>query len=550
MLAGAVQLALVRGKLTSRWWTLSLSFTLLVSAAAFLIHEQNPWLFSRAAFLHHAIGWTLLVAAIFPLGQVLQPRRAVWSAGFAMTWVVLAVMLFCDRDVAPIFGHLSDSPAAPSETFARRGSRSRRSRSRAPPSRTRLSSAASPATQSRLGGAAAGRRASLRPGGDDHGAGDRGVLGRRGARSPARPCRAATAASSACRSPACERGESYTVRWRATSSDGHTGSGVYTFGIGVTPPPPTEAYGSTGPTWTDDVARWAFFVALALLVGTIGLRLLVLREPLPPRLSNRLYGLAAAGGIATLNVGIAAFVMRAADALQVPFVDLLYGDLSPIATKTRFGIAFVAMTLGYAVVTALVLLAWILDRPRLLWPAFVVGTRVRDGPLALGPSGRRAQRDLPHRSRRLAPSRRRDPVGRRPRRSRDLRLAARARAPSDRVSRLLAHRDRPRRRARAGRHVPLDRAAAERVRPLVDDRTGRPCSSRSRSSASRSAGVRCTTSSCGPGSSRDDAPRGVRRSLIGESTVAILVLLVAAVLVNARPPAVEPAGGVRAGTSD
>ncbi len=24
-----------------------------------------------------------------------------------MTWIVLAVMLFCDRDVAPIFGHLS-----------------------------------------------------------------------------------------------------------------------------------------------------------------------------------------------------------------------------------------------------------------------------------------------------------------------------------------------------------------------------------------------------------------------------------------------------------
>jgi len=29
------------------------------------------------------------------------------------------------------------------------------------------------------------------------------------------------------------RGAAYAVRWRATSSDGHTGSGVYTFGIGV-----------------------------------------------------------------------------------------------------------------------------------------------------------------------------------------------------------------------------------------------------------------------------------------------------------------------------
>ena len=113
MLAGAVELALVRGKLTSRWWTLSLSFALLVSAAAFLIHEQNPWLFSRSAFLHHAIGWTLLVAAIFPLGQVLQPRRTVWRVGFAATWIVLAVMLLSDRDVAPIFGHLSELAGGP-----------------------------------------------------------------------------------------------------------------------------------------------------------------------------------------------------------------------------------------------------------------------------------------------------------------------------------------------------------------------------------------------------------------------------------------------------
>jgi len=113
MLAGAVQLALVRGKLTSRWWTLTLSLTLLVSAAAFLIHEQNPWLFSRSAFLHHAIGWTLLVAAVLPLGQVLQPHRSIWRAGFAMTWIVLAVMLFSDRDVAPIFGHLSDLAGGP-----------------------------------------------------------------------------------------------------------------------------------------------------------------------------------------------------------------------------------------------------------------------------------------------------------------------------------------------------------------------------------------------------------------------------------------------------
>jgi len=30
-----------------------------------------------------------------------------------MTWIVLAVMLFCDRDVAPIFGHLSQFAGVP-----------------------------------------------------------------------------------------------------------------------------------------------------------------------------------------------------------------------------------------------------------------------------------------------------------------------------------------------------------------------------------------------------------------------------------------------------
>ena len=29
------------------------------------------------------------------------------ALGFASTFVILAVLLFCDRDTAPIFGHLS-----------------------------------------------------------------------------------------------------------------------------------------------------------------------------------------------------------------------------------------------------------------------------------------------------------------------------------------------------------------------------------------------------------------------------------------------------------
>jgi hypothetical protein len=104
LLAGAVQLALVRGKLASSAWSLVPGFALLVSGAAFLVHEQNDALYSRSAFLHHAIGWMLVVAALFPLGQALRPSQVVWRLGFALTFVLLAVLLFADRDAAPIFG--------------------------------------------------------------------------------------------------------------------------------------------------------------------------------------------------------------------------------------------------------------------------------------------------------------------------------------------------------------------------------------------------------------------------------------------------------------
>jgi hypothetical protein len=106
--AGGVELARVRGRLHSSYWSLVTAGALLVSGISFLVHEQNGWLFARSAFLHHLIGWTLVVAAIFPAGAAIRPRRAVWAYGLAATWVAIAVMLFSDRDVAPIFGHLSD----------------------------------------------------------------------------------------------------------------------------------------------------------------------------------------------------------------------------------------------------------------------------------------------------------------------------------------------------------------------------------------------------------------------------------------------------------
>jgi hypothetical protein len=113
MLAGATELALVRGKVRSPWWGLGMAAAFVVSGAAFLVHEQNDWFFQRSAFLHHLLGWTLLVCAVFPLARCIQPRSHTVATGFALTFVVLAVMLYCDRDVAPIFGHISQLAGTP-----------------------------------------------------------------------------------------------------------------------------------------------------------------------------------------------------------------------------------------------------------------------------------------------------------------------------------------------------------------------------------------------------------------------------------------------------
>jgi hypothetical protein len=113
MVAGATQLALVRGKLQNPLWNLTLPIALVVSGAAFLIHEQNPWLFSRSAFLHHALGWTAIIGALFPLAATCRPRSPVFRGGFALVLVAVAVLLYCDRNVAPIFGHLSPQAGEP-----------------------------------------------------------------------------------------------------------------------------------------------------------------------------------------------------------------------------------------------------------------------------------------------------------------------------------------------------------------------------------------------------------------------------------------------------
>ena len=112
MLAGAAGLGMAAGKLRNPLWSLTIPLALAVSGAAFLVHEQNDWLFSRSAFVHHACGWVLLASAGVALALTFRPRSTALATAFALTLVVIAVILYADRDVAPVFGHLSPDAGA------------------------------------------------------------------------------------------------------------------------------------------------------------------------------------------------------------------------------------------------------------------------------------------------------------------------------------------------------------------------------------------------------------------------------------------------------
>jgi copper transport protein len=172
----------------------------------------------------------------------------------------------------------------------------------------------------------------------------------------------------------------YTVRWQVLSSDGHVVAGTFTFGVGVPALPPTEAYGASGPSRTEHFVRWLYFIALASVIGSLGFRLVCLRGlALPPALEKRLYLVSGIGVVGVLEIGILAFCLRCEDVLQLPFSKFLYGDLSPISGGTRLGKAFIAMTLGFALVAALVYLSWLLERAALLVPALVLALGFASG---------------------------------------------------------------------------------------------------------------------------------------------------------------------------
>ena len=167
------------------------------------------------------------------------------------------------------------------------------------------------------------------------------------------------------------RGEAYTVRGGSSPLTG-TSAPASTPSASAS----TTAADRGGRRLRDDVARRRRALGAVRLpraaLGVVGIRLLVLPRTVDPRVERRVHLLGTLGAVAAVNAGIVGFVIRSANALQVSGVDLLYADLSPFAESTRFGNAFLATTLGFGACLTILAVAWVLDRPGLRWPAFLL----------------------------------------------------------------------------------------------------------------------------------------------------------------------------------
>ena len=238
--------------------------------------RAEPWLFQRSSFLHHLLGWTLVIGAVFPLARAFRPRSS------------------CARRASRSCSSSSPSRSTAIATSRRSSGTSRRSRGAAPMrraarsiarrcrarrfrrrrSRMRRSLQTKPAYRERLDVVAAHGRAALRPGREGAAELDPLSLGRRHrlARTAHRSRRPHRSKATLQRLP---KG-AYTVRWHALSRRARR-LGRLDVRRRRAAPPPTEAYGASGPTRTEHVVRWLYFLALALLVGGLGFRLLVLR---------------------------------------------------------------------------------------------------------------------------------------------------------------------------------------------------------------------------------------------------------------------------------
>ena len=284
---------------------------------AFLVDQPNGWLNSLSAFLHHSIGWMLVVVALFPLGQAVRPSQVVWRAGFAVTFVLLAVLLSptaTSRPSSALRSRARREKTAHSARCPRRraacavdGLRARDAAElgtgdavsgRTPPTEIRCASTSpsrSPRTQSRCW------HATDRALGDDE---DRG----RG-KNVVAPVAGLV------------EGRGYTVRWRVIERRALARRCLHVWRrCGGTPADPGRRC-----LWHHLARRRRAMGALQRAGSTRRAARRPARDPARPgarAARARLHVVSVVAAFLVIDVGIAGFVLRASNALQLPIADL------------------------------------------------------------------------------------------------------------------------------------------------------------------------------------------------------------------------------------
>ena len=336
--------------------------------------SRTTWLFARSAFLHHALGWRSSSA-----------RSSRWcaSAGRARSR---------SRRLRAALPRRSRCCSSPTATWRRSSATSRRTRERRTVRRLALVAARScalavpaaalahatlerprPASAAARAVAEVVRSASTRPCRCCR----RSRPRRERRESPARPSRA-SGLDVVAPVRTLPRG-AYTVRWHAISADGHVVSGVFTFGVRVTAPPPTAAFGAGADAHRARRPLARTSSRSRSLIGGLGFRLLVLRGPAAaarstaplPRHGHRRVGVLEVGiaRVPPARRGCAAAAVRAA-ALRRPRRRSRAARAS--ATPSRDGARLrVRHRISLPRLAA--------DRTWLLWPAFLLGIGFASG---------------------------------------------------------------------------------------------------------------------------------------------------------------------------
>jgi copper transport protein len=126
----------------------------------------------------------------------------------------------------------------------------------------------------------------------------------------------------------------YTVLWRVVSDDGHTISGVTTFGVGAGRAPPTPALSAgNAPSTKDVVSRWLLFVGLLTAVGAAFFRFAV--GPVPLRMML--------GSFLLVFLGVSGLLH------DVPLSSRFGGTMAVVALVAAFGAVFSAIAPMYPV---------------------------------------------------------------------------------------------------------------------------------------------------------------------------------------------------------